>query len=58
MSRGIDPEKVIQRLGGQIGGLTAELAMRDEAIEQLQGENDELRAKLAELYDEVKEPSA
>ena len=32
-STGVDPEKVIARMAQQIGGLHAELAMRDVALE-------------------------
>lgn len=32
----VDPEKVIGKLAAQIGGLHAEIAMRDAAIEDVQ----------------------
>lgn len=41
-SIGVDPEKVIQRLSSQIGGMAAELAMRDTALEAA-------HARIAEL---------
>ena len=41
-STGLDPEKVINRLSQQIGALSAELAMRDVALEQAHARIDEL----------------
>jgi hypothetical protein len=41
---GVEPEKVIARLSQQLGGMAAELAMRDVAIEELQARVAELEA--------------
>lgn len=38
----VDPEKVIQRLAAQVGQLSAEIAMRDTALEQAQARIEEL----------------
>lgn len=43
-STGVDPEKVIGRLAQQIGGMAAELAMRDAALEAAQARIAELEA--------------
>lgn len=39
---GVDPEKVINRMAQQLGGMAAELAMRDVALEAA-------HARIAEL---------
>lgn len=47
----IDPENVIRRLSQQVGALSAELAMRDEALEVA-------HARIAELQKGSAEPTA
>lgn len=47
----VDPEKVISRLSQQIGGMAAELAMRDAALEAA-------HARIAELEQTVEQPPA
>jgi hypothetical protein len=45
----VDPEKVIGKLATQIGGLHAEIAMRDAALEEAQEQLAEARGRIAEL---------
>lgn len=51
----VNPEVVVQRLGNQIGGLAAELAMRDTQLEAAQTALAERDARIAELEQEVVE---
>ncbi len=49
----VNPEVVVQRLGSQIGGLAAELAMRDTQLEAAQARIAELEAELAGPSDDA-----